>query len=151
VSFGTCRWNGNALTLGEAEPKPRLSQEEPNLFLLLESFYYRVPTDDPDEGRVYVVAGADAPPQLDPREWDQDEETIVVPPNSGGRTDLASVPWVASWLVANYGSHTLAVLLHDALVPTRTRRRWWRELRRTGCCSRRCGSRDRRRAPFAIG
>lgn len=117
VPFGTCTWNSGALTLGRAPPKPRLSQEEPNLFLLLESFYYRVPTSDPDNGRVYVVAGADAPSQLDPREWEQNGETFVVPPNAGGRTDLASVPWIASWLVASYGSHTLAVLLHDSLVP----------------------------------
>lgn len=119
MPFGTCRWNDGALTLGEGQPKPRLSQEEPNLFLLLQSFYYRVPASDPDNGTVYVVAGSDAPPKLHPRRWDQGGETIVVPPNAGGETDLASVPWIASWLVASYGSHTLAVLLHDALVPAK--------------------------------
>ena len=32
------------------------------------------------------------------------------------RTDLASVPWLLWWLVASYGHHTRAALLHDTLV-----------------------------------
>jgi uncharacterized protein DUF1353 len=31
-------------------------------------------------------------------------------------TDLASVPWILWWLVASYGQHTRAALLHDQLV-----------------------------------
>jgi hypothetical protein len=31
-------------------------------------------------------------------------------------TDLASVPWMLRWLVASYGQHTTAALLHDRLV-----------------------------------
>jgi uncharacterized protein DUF1353 len=31
-------------------------------------------------------------------------------------TDLASVPWMVRWLVASYGQHTTAALLHDRLV-----------------------------------
>jgi hypothetical protein len=31
-------------------------------------------------------------------------------------TDLASVPWILRWLVASYGQHTTAALLHDRLV-----------------------------------
>lgn len=120
MPFGACTWEGTRLTLGSEEPPPEplLRQLDPTRFLLCESFYYRVPDGDPDRGRVYVVAGTDAPTELDPREWPQDGTTIVVPANDGGRTDLASVPWVASWLVASYGSHTRAVLLHDALVPS---------------------------------
>jgi hypothetical protein len=31
-------------------------------------------------------------------------------------TDLSSVPWMLRWLVASYGQHTTAALLHDRLV-----------------------------------
>ena len=39
----------------------------------------------------------------------------MIPPNDGGRTDLASVPPFLWWLIASYGNHTRAALLHDAL------------------------------------
>lgn len=42
------------------------------------------------------------------------DRNIEVP--SEFRTDLASVPWLFWWLVASYGGHTRAVILHDALV-----------------------------------
>ncbi len=38
----------------------------------------------------------------------------VVP--SGFCTDLASVPWFFWWLVASYGRHTRAALVHDTLI-----------------------------------
>jgi hypothetical protein len=44
---------------------------------------------------------------------------MVVPPNDGGKTDLESVPWFLWWLVASYGNHTQAALLHDALIVDR--------------------------------
>jgi hypothetical protein len=50
------------------------------------------------------------------RELHLDGHNVVVPPNEGGRTDLASVPSFMWWLVASYGNHTRAALLHDALV-----------------------------------
>ena len=43
-------------------------------------------------------------------------EPARYPVSGGARTDLASVPWRLWWLVASYGRHTRAALLHDALV-----------------------------------
>jgi hypothetical protein len=37
-------------------------------------------------------------------------ETIDVEP--GLRTDLASVPWFLWWLIASYGRHTAAAVVH---------------------------------------
>jgi hypothetical protein len=37
-------------------------------------------------------------------------------PGDIGITDLASVPWILWWLVASYGRHTRAALVHDQLV-----------------------------------
>ena len=66
---------------------------------------------DPDEGTVYLVPGEDFEPPTqhgpDPR--------VVVPPDTSGRTDLASVPTLFWWLIASYGNHTRASLMHDAL------------------------------------
>jgi hypothetical protein len=49
-------------------------------------------------------------------------DTAIVPPNvrdidlpDSWETDIASVPWVFWWLVASYGSHTRAAIVHDAL------------------------------------
>lgn len=47
------------------------------------------------------------------RETDQ-SPPIVIP--AGVKTDLASVPWPFWWLIASYGRHTKAVLLHDSLI-----------------------------------
>ena len=76
-----------------------------------------MPLGDPDYETVYLVPGADAPPDL-PAETTTDEEPprrVVIPPSDGGQTDLASVPSLFWWLVASYGNHTRAALLHDAL------------------------------------
>ncbi len=43
-------------------------------------------------------------------------EAAQLPVSGGAKTDLASVPWRLWWLVASYGRHTRAALLHDALV-----------------------------------
>src|ERR1044071_3323890 len=39
---------------------------------------------------------------------------VTVP--QGLKTDLSSVPWFLWWLVASYGTHTAAALVHDYLV-----------------------------------
>lgn len=41
---------------------------------------------------------------------------LLVPADHGFRTDLASVPWVFTWLVPRTGAHLPAALLHDGLV-----------------------------------
>jgi hypothetical protein len=105
--------------VGNKDPMPELRQTGPNAFVILESFCYRVAPGDPEAGSVYVVPGEDS--DRDPRtrhEWTTDAEPkrVVIPPTDrGGATDLASVPWFLWWLVASYGNHTRAALLHDAL------------------------------------
>lgn len=42
------------------------------------------------------------------------DKDVVVP--QGLKTDLSSVPWFLWWLVASYGTHTAAALVHDYLV-----------------------------------
>ena len=42
-------------------------------------------------------------------------EPIHLAPGSLSSTDLASVPRPLNWMVGNYGRHTFAALLHDAL------------------------------------
>ncbi len=117
VPFGTCRWvNGQPQIDFSVVPSPELRHEEAKWFVLLRSFFYLVPKDDPAAGTIFVVPGADAPSSTETVELRSDGRTIVVPPNEGGRTDLASVPSFMWWLVASYGNHTRAALLHDALV-----------------------------------
>ena len=41
---------------------------------------------------------------------------LRVPAAAGFRTDLASVPWLFTWLVPRTGAHLPAALLHDGLV-----------------------------------
>ena len=67
--------------------------EDEKTFRLLEGFEFVVPQSVavPDAARVVVV-------------W-----TDFV-------TDLASVPWPFWWLVASYGRHTRAAIVHDSLV-----------------------------------
>jgi hypothetical protein len=48
-------------------------------------------------------------------------QTVVVPAH-GDPTDLASVPWVLWWLIASYGRHTGAAIVHDTLVVDRMTR-----------------------------
>jgi hypothetical protein len=43
------------------------------------------------------------------------DKTYVVPAG-GDPTDLASVPWAIWWLIASYGRHTAAAILHDTLI-----------------------------------
>src|SRR6185503_10232878 len=45
--------------------------------------------------------------------------TTVVVPAHGDPTDLASVPWLLWWLIASYGRHTAAAIVHDTLVVDR--------------------------------
>lgn len=63
--------------------------------------------------------------QTGPNEWrlvkgfeyvDPDGDGKPFPVRADTRTDLASVKWPLWWLVASYGRHTKAVLLHDELV-----------------------------------
>lgn len=48
-------------------------------------------------------------------------QTVIVPAH-GDPTDLASVPWVLWWLIASYGRHTGAAIVHDTLVVERMTR-----------------------------
>jgi len=48
--------------------------------------------------------------------------TTVVVPAHGEPTDLASVPWLLWWLIASYGRHTGAAIVHDTLVVDRMTR-----------------------------
>jgi hypothetical protein len=99
-------------------PKPVLREVDARSFILLESVCYRVAPRDPEHETVYVIPGADAELDPEPREKETTEEPphrVVVPPSTGGKTDLASVPSFLWWLIASYGNHTRAALLHDAL------------------------------------
>jgi hypothetical protein len=49
------------------------------------------------------------------------DQTVVVPAH-GDPTDLASVPWLLWWLIASYGRHTAAAIVHDTLVVDRMTR-----------------------------
>jgi hypothetical protein len=84
-------------------------------FVLLNSLAYRVPDKEPDEGTIYIVPGGDAP-DSDERRPETPDGTPVVLGILNGTTDLASVPWFMWWLVASYGNHTMAALLHDSLI-----------------------------------
>jgi hypothetical protein len=115
VPFGTCQWvSGQPLIDFNEVPSPELRHEREKSFVLLRSFAYLVPNEDPAAGTIIVVPGADAPSS--PQVPDLASERVVGPPPQGGRTDLASVPSFMWWLVASYGNHTRAALLHDALV-----------------------------------
>jgi hypothetical protein len=119
VPFRSYRLEGERVAVGSDDPEPELRQTGPTSFVILHGFCYRVPAGDPEAGTVYVVPGDDS---------DRDERTrrttttdipaqpVVIPPTDhGGATDLASVPWFMWWLIASYGNHTRAALLHDAL------------------------------------
>jgi Protein of unknown function (DUF1353) len=102
------------LLLGK--PSPKLRQDTADSFTLLETFCYHAPASDPDHGTIFVVPAADLPNDSETRHHTVGEHEVVVPPNDEGHTDLASVPWFMWWLVASYGNHTRAALLHDALI-----------------------------------
>jgi hypothetical protein len=121
VPFRTFTWVDDRLALGSDQPDPELRQTTAREFVLLKSFCFRFEIDgDPDDGTVYVVPGEDDPSR-DPakKERQTTEEppqpVIVAPTLHAGKTDLASVPWFMWWLIASYGNHTRAALLHDAL------------------------------------
>ena len=118
MPFGKCTWaNGRPQFDWAEQPQPVLQQLDGKWFRLLESFAYRPPERDPDHADVFVVPGVDAPVTNDTQRIDVDGVPVVIPPNpKDGRTDIASVPWVFWWLIASYGNHTRAALLHDALV-----------------------------------
>lgn len=111
MPFRTFTWEHGSVALGDRTPDPELRQVDEDAFVVLSSFCYRAARGDPDEDVVYLVPGEDFEPpahrELDPR--------VVVPPDMSGRTDLASVPSLFWWLIASYGNHTRASLLHDAL------------------------------------
>ena len=111
MPFRTFTWEDGSVTLGRSTPDPELRQVDDEQFVILESFCYRAVAPDPDEGTVVLVPGEDfaAPPGAGSKPG------LVVPPKNGGRTDLASVPSLFWWLIASYGNHTRASLMHDAL------------------------------------
>lgn len=60
---------------------------------------------------------------LEPFEYRDDRlGTTVTVPAHGDPTDLASVPWLLWWLIASYGRHTGAAIVHDTLVVDRMTR-----------------------------
>jgi Protein of unknown function (DUF1353) len=111
MPFRTFSWEGGSVVLGDATPDPELRQVDEDTFVILKSFCYQAARTDPDADAVYLVPGEDfdSPAQL------ASGQRVVVPPETSGRTDLASVPSLFWWLIASYGNHTRASLLHDAL------------------------------------
>ena len=111
MPFRTYTVEGGSFAVGDRTPDPELRQVDDDSFVILRSFCYRAYSGDPDAGAVYLVPGEDfeAPTTVDP------ELRVVIPPDASGRTDLASVPSLFWWLIASYGNHTRASLLHDAL------------------------------------
>ena len=133
MPFRTFTRSPGGFELGRRRPDPELRQVDTKRFFILRSFCYRAPEGDPDAGKVYIVPGTDfddpsPPPPADPGPGEPiPPELIVVPSDTTGATDLASVPPLFWWLIASYGNHTRAALLHDALyvdgessVPRRT-------------------------------
>jgi uncharacterized protein DUF1353 len=126
IPFGTFTWTENDdgwdWNLDE-EPAVLLRQEDADSFVLLQSFCYLVPDGHQDAGDVYVVPGEDGPDLFDTERVSRDGHAVLIPPNlkagdpdaKKGETDLASVPWFMWWLIATYGNHTRAALLHDSL------------------------------------
>lgn len=116
MAFGTCTWTGTVPSYTfppNGRPKPELRQRNRKSFFLIGSLCYR----ERDEPVVYIIPGTDAPVSNSWRELTIGQDRVIVPPNPtpAGKTDLASVPWPLWWLVASYGNHTRAALLHDAL------------------------------------
>ena len=111
MPFRTLTWEEGSVAVGDRTPDPELRQIDEDTFVILRSFCYRSPSTDPDEGVVYVVPGED----FEPSAHRGLGARVIVPPDMSGRTDLASVPSLFWWLIASYGNHTRASLLHDAL------------------------------------
>jgi hypothetical protein len=116
--------SADPLVLGSTTkpPDPILQETGPRDFILRNTFCYDVPHGFPDARSLFMVPG-DGYPFNDvgtTRRTTREDEprSIVVPPppkKGAGTTDLASVPSWMWWLIASYGSHTNAALLHDAL------------------------------------
>jgi len=115
MPFRTFTWENGAVVLGDGTPDPELRQVDEDAFVILRSFCYRAARGDPDEGVVYLVPGEDFELPAQVELGSGPAPKVVVPPDTGGRTDLASVPSLFWWLIASYGNHTRASLLHDAL------------------------------------
>lgn len=119
MPFRNYRWENERLTVEGEDPKPELRQTGPNSFVLMKGFCYRVAAGDRERDTVYVIPGEDADRDNRTRQaltTDDPPQTALIPPtDGGGATDLASVPWFMWWLVASYGNHTRAALLHDSL------------------------------------
>ena len=111
MPFRTFTVEDGSFSVVDRTPDPELRQVDDDSFVILRSFCYRAASGDPDAGTFYLVPGEDfeAPVRVD------EELRLVVPPDTTGRTDLASVPPLFWWLIASYGNHTRATLLHDAL------------------------------------
>jgi Protein of unknown function (DUF1353) len=119
MPFRSYRHVGDRIEVGSDEPLPELKQKDGRRFVILKSFCYSVAEGDPESGSVYVIPGEDEDRVTSTRRTlttGNRPQTVVIPPtDGGGETDLASVPWFMWWLVASYGNHTRAALLHDAL------------------------------------
>jgi hypothetical protein len=117
MPFRTFTWEDGELKLGNKTPHPELRQIDKDTFKILKSFCYQAPDGDPDEGDVFVVPGEDFQPPSPPVSVHEAGvlRDVVIPPDTDGESDLASVPPIFWWLIASYGNHTRASLLHDAL------------------------------------
>jgi Protein of unknown function (DUF1353) len=121
VPFGAIEWSegqGGRTWWFDLENRPavELRQKGRDQFVLLRSFCYLVAEPDPMAGWVIVIPGEDWPASTEPKRIKKNDRCVLIPPNpKGGETDLASVPWFMWWLIATYGNHTRACLLHDAL------------------------------------
>ena len=116
MPFRAFEWDGDQVKLGASTPAPEpvLRQVDTREFVLENSFCFQ----GADEATVWVIPGEDdATDAAERRDTTATTgETVAVPPTRHrGRTDLASVPWFMWWLIASYGNHTRAALLHDAL------------------------------------
>lgn len=118
MPFRTCEWENKTPILNlRRKPKIELRHTNGKWFVILKSFCYLVPSGDPDENTVFVIPGEDAPRNRKTKCLEVRGHRVIVPPNPrGGETDLASVPWFMWWLIASYGNHTKATLLHDSLI-----------------------------------
>ena len=119
VPFRNYHWDGDRIAVGSEDPQPELRQVGPNSFVLMKGFCYVVAEGDPESGTVYVIPGEDADRDTRTRHTvttdDPPRKAVIPPTDGGGATDLSSVPWWLWWLIASYGNHTRATLLHDAL------------------------------------
>jgi hypothetical protein len=119
VPFRSYRWDGDRIAVGDVDPEPELRQVGPTSFVLAKGFCYRVAEGDPESRTVYLIPGEDADRDSRTRRTvtteDPPQKVVIPPTDGGGATDLSSVPWWLWWLMASYGNHTRASLLHDAL------------------------------------